>query len=113
MECGREGRRRKISGKARQTRPYGKQKAKVRDAFSCQICGFDLVVHAHHIVPVKNGGSNHLSNLITLCPNHHAMAHAGLLSIEEMTKAILSAKNHDGNLKIQANYAINYRAASM
>lgn len=109
MECGREGRRRKISGKARSTRPYGNQKAKVRDAFVCRICGFDLIVHAHHIVPRKDGGTNHMSNIITLCPNHHAMAHAGLLSTDELVTAISTPFHAIENIKVRAAHAVNYR----
>lgn len=110
MECGREGRRRKISGEARKSRPYGTRKAKVRDHFSCRICGFDLAVHAHHIIHRKNAGSSHIDNLITLCPNHHALAHAGVLTEEEMRAALLSPLPVSGTLRIKATHAINYRA---
>tara|TARA_Y100000310_G_C20654782_1_gene801414 strand:+ start:1047 stop:1382 length:336 start_codon:yes stop_codon:yes gene_type:complete len=29
----------------------------------------------HHVVPRKFGGDNRLSNLMYLCPNHHAKTH--------------------------------------
>ena len=35
----------------------------------------------HHIKPRIEGGSDHPSNLVTLCPNCHALIHAGLASI--------------------------------
>lgn len=109
MECGREGRRRKISGKSRSSRPYGKRKAKVRDQFSCRICGFDLAVHAHHITHRKNGGSSHVDNLITLCPNHHALAHAGVLTEQAMRDALSSPLPESRHLRVSAKHAINYR----
>lgn len=52
----------------------------------CQICTIEDVLEVHHIIPLKNGGSNHESNLLILCPNHHAMLHAGLLYIENVPK---------------------------
>lgn len=40
--------------------------------------------HAHHIVPVREGGTDEYENLILLCPNHHKMADMGLISREEL-----------------------------
>ena len=109
-KCGQESRKRKISGASRNSRPFGSRKAKVRDGFACRICSFDLAVHAHHIVPRKDGGSNHLDNLITLCPNHHALAHAGILTPDEMSKAIEKTLNLTNNeMVFQAKNCINYR----
>jgi 5-methylcytosine-specific restriction endonuclease McrA len=90
MECGREGRRRKIAGKPRRGTDQGSgiRAAKKRDGFACRICGFADVVHGHHIIAKSLGGSNQLDNLITLCPNHHALAHSGHLTVKEMQKAI-------------------------
>lgn len=89
MACGYEGRRRKISGVRRNIEnPSGKAAAKRRDEFRCLICNFEHVVAAHHIVPVKQGGTNLIGNIITLCPNHHYMAHAGMFSIDELTALV-------------------------
>lgn len=109
-KCGQESRKRKISGASRSSRPFGSRKAKVRDGFSCRICGFDLAVHTHHIMHKKDGGSNHLDNLITLCPNHHALAHAGILTSVEMIEALkkpLTVVNNE--MRFQAKHCINYR----
>jgi 5-methylcytosine-specific restriction endonuclease McrA len=51
-------------------------------------CDFDLVVHCHHIVPRSIGGSYNLENCIILCPNHHAMADAGLIDVGLMKEII-------------------------
>lgn len=53
----------------------------------CEIpgCGFDDVLEIHHLVPKKSGGTDDLSNLIILCPNHHAMLHHGLVQINART----------------------------
>lgn len=51
----------------------------------CMVCGFDIVVAVHHIIPRREQGTDDLSNLVILCPNHHAMADRGLISREELT----------------------------
>lgn len=54
-----------------------------RDGARCRICGFDTLVHVHHIVHKAKGGDDEITNLIVLCPNHHAMAHRGLIDLLE------------------------------
>lgn len=56
--------------------------------YRCMICGYDKVVHVHHIVSWSRSKDNTLSNGIVLCPNHHAEADYGLLSKQEL-KSIL------------------------
>ena len=52
-----------------------------RDGFECQNCGYspkhnsDSSLHAHHVVPMSNGGLDHLRNLTSLCSDCHAAAH--------------------------------------
>ena len=53
---------------------------------ACEICGWDgdgittarglSPVDIHHVVPRSCGGNSSPENLIALCPNHHACAHA-------------------------------------
>jgi len=51
----------------------------------CAICGWHAAsCDAHHIVPLKSGGENILSNMIILCPNHHRMVEEGLLSSTQL-----------------------------
>ncbi|MED0680247.1 HNH endonuclease [Aneurinibacillus thermoaerophilus] len=58
-----------------------------RDGEKCQHCGMDDLqhyrkfnqsLHAHHIVPRCQGGSNHMSNLIILCRDCHVEEHRKL-----------------------------------
>lgn len=58
--------------------------AKRHFPMKCIICGFDVVVAVHHILPKAEGGSNIPSNLAVLCPNHHAMADRGLIPSSEL-----------------------------
>jgi len=54
----------------------------------CKICSFDLIVHCCHIKPISSfsmeslvGEVNSLSNLVYLCPNHHAMFDKDLIKL--------------------------------
>lgn len=41
-----------------------------RDSFTCQYCGKsapDVVLHVDHIKPIKEGGTNDITNLVTAC----------------------------------------------
>lgn len=52
-----------------------------KDNYRCQNCHRrggekgDVELHAHHIVPLNDGGSNNQSNLITLCEDCHNAIH--------------------------------------
>lgn len=67
----------------------------------CAICGWELSNEQfirdkkgrmlvargneiHHIVALEDGGTSTDGNLILLCPNHHKMANAGIISAEEL-----------------------------
>lgn len=45
--------------------------------YKCCVCGLKIkeLLEIHHMVPLKNGGSNELYNLKTLCPTCHKMLH--------------------------------------
>lgn len=66
-----------------QERPSRSKIKKVyqRDNHRCQNCGqkagkrSNVELHAHHIVPLKDGGSNQFSNLQTLCEDCHKAVH--------------------------------------
>ena len=44
-----------------------------RDNFRCKICGKDNSAQVHHIVPRRKGGTEQLSNLVTLCGRCHML----------------------------------------
>lgn len=102
IECGRESRRRIVKGVPRTSHRSGKCAARIRDGAKCVICGFNHVTAVHHIVSIKNGGTNALENLVTLCPNHHYMAHAGLISDCELLKYATAFSFHD-NIPVLAS----------
>jgi len=54
-----------------------------RDKYQCQNCGAAGVgLNCHHIVPINKGGTNQLSNLITLCEKCHAKVHPHMTRLE-------------------------------
>jgi hypothetical protein len=53
-----------------------RQHALIRDGYSCVECGYSGGrLHVHHIIPRSNGGTDHVDNLKTLCPDCHADKH--------------------------------------
>ena len=84
IECGKSARRAALKSKKR--KGHGKMDARLRDSCSCVICGFSHVTAVHHIIPKKEKGTDKLTNLVTLCPNHHYMAHANLIDTNELKK---------------------------
>ena len=70
-------------------------RAYLRDNKKCVLCGYDRVVQIHHIIQRSKGGSEKLSNLITLCPNCHRLVHDGIIKIKSLTEIIDSGKKHE------------------
>lgn len=46
-----------------------------RDSYRCRNCGSVVDLNVHHIVPLSQGGTNHLDNLVTLCLRCHSGVH--------------------------------------
>ena len=50
-----------------------------KDNYSCQRCGIRNVrLHAHHLIPLSEGGSDEIENLVSLCENCHKDMHFGM-----------------------------------
>lgn len=58
-------------------------------------CHNVITLELHHIEYVSEGGGNEESNLLVLCPYHHAMHHAGQIPVEAIRhwKGLLTALN--------------------
>lgn len=53
-----------------------------RDGFRCQGCGAEHVpLQVHHLISLHRGGSNHPSNLVTLCQRCHSKWHPHLTAV--------------------------------
>lgn len=48
----------------------------IRDDYTCQVClsKASTRFHIHHILKRKEGGTDHLDNLVTVCPHCHRVA---------------------------------------
>jgi 5-methylcytosine-specific restriction endonuclease McrA len=57
----------------------------------CIVCGWDISVDIHHVIPKSKGGINTPDNLAVLCPNHHRMAGLNLISTDELLTYVQSA----------------------
>ena len=53
-----------------------------RDGWRCRKCGRAGRLEVHHRQPLKDGGSNDLENLLTLCVSCHKAAHKRPVSAE-------------------------------
>lgn len=55
-----------------------------RDEGKCRYCGMDVELykcHIHHTLPLSESGTNHPSNLKTLCANCHKIRHPHMLKM--------------------------------
>jgi HNH endonuclease len=74
-----------VHGTAYVRDPAVRAAALLRANGRCEYCnqpGFALpngavFLETHHIVPLSAGGSDHVSNVAGICPNHHREAHYG------------------------------------
>lgn len=55
----------------------GRTIAKMNLGNVCYNCGCTEAVELHHVVPLKFGGTNNLSNIVALCHRCHMAAHYG------------------------------------
>ena len=54
---------------------YIRQKAIKQRGSKCEKCGRAGFVYAHHILPVKDGGTHKIENLMLLCEDCHDAEH--------------------------------------
>ncbi len=81
-----------------------KQACMVRDKFKCRVCGAESKLQCHHIKPKADGGTDKLSNLMTLCEDCHEKHHQeGLkLPTQKSTFYISAAHVQQGKNHLQA-----------
>jgi 5-methylcytosine-specific restriction protein A len=76
-------------------------RALVRAAGRCEQCGTlgfvtatgKLYLETHHVVPLSEGGSDRLDNVVALCPNDHRRAHLGADSQAMRAELLLRASH--------------------
>lgn len=114
-ECGQKGRVKKIIGINFRKGHIGtsigstRELCRQRDNFACRVCGFREALHVHHVIHKKEGGGDQVSNLITLCPNHHALAHMNLLLPKELFEIIKRPIPQQELKLVRPDHALAYR----
>jgi len=64
----------------------------------CEICGENRVIDACHIIPRRAQGSRAYDNILFLCPTHHRLLDACMLSREEWGKIDWIRKNVEARI---------------
>lgn len=81
----------------------------------CQICNYRLEIgplahysEVHHIWPLHDGGDDDFSNMIVLCPTHHAEFDYGVICIDISGTGILDKFSQKiANLFVKENHTIS------
>lgn len=82
-----------------------RRKALERDSYQCRICQIDrhhALLHVHHIISLREGGTNALDNLATLCPSCHAEMED--LSVQQQLKSLGPVKKEGLYEEIQIGF---------
>jgi hypothetical protein len=90
-------------GRARRTIPSAIGRALwLRDG-GCRVpgCGRKHHLHGHHIEAWADGGKTSASNLVLLCPTHHALVHEGQLFVNV----------HEGRIEFRNAYGLKLHPA--
>jgi len=80
----------------------------------CQICNYRLEIEpathyseVHHIWPLHDGGDDDFSNMVVLCPTHHAEFDYGVICIDISGTGILNKFSKKiANLFVKENHTI-------
>jgi len=81
----------------------------------CQICNYRLEINSethysevHHIWPLHDGGDDNFSNMVVLCPTHHAEFDYGVICIDISGTGILDKFSKKiANLFVKENHVIS------
>lgn len=57
------------------------KQGKVRDLYTCQICGSNIKPEGHHIIDYQFGGAADSRNITTLCHICHKKVHRGEIDL--------------------------------
>ncbi len=86
---------------------YGRGWKRIRDRYIkahplCEQCQKDgrltTAQEVHHVVPLINGGSNHVDNLMSLCHSCHMKVHGTLNTAPQGVSKSLPPKNTDSGV---------------
>jgi len=61
----------------------------------CRVCGAESKLQCYHIKPRTDGGTDKLSNLMTLCENCHEKHHKDSLKLPKQKSAFYISAAHE------------------
>ncbi len=70
-----------MSAKRSSAHIRAQKKGKIRDRYTCQVCGSKNKVEGHHIIDHQFLGAAAIDNIISLCHNCHKAVHNGKLNL--------------------------------
>ena len=81
----------------------------------CQVCDYTIEIskdvyysETHHVFPLNKGGKDTLSNMIVLCPTHHAEFDFRVICISEDGKTVIDKNNHSvGQLNLMDTHKLD------
>ena len=88
-----------------------KQAAKVRDGFKCRVCESEENLQVHHINPRIKGGTDCLSNLMTLCKDCHEQHHTKGLQLPKQKSSFYIFAAHVQQGKNYLRYELSQIAS--
>jgi predicted restriction endonuclease len=119
----------KVDSQSRKTNPPGRKLVEIlriiRDTIEskelktlyknkCQVCGKPLLTRngfyseVHHLKPLGDNGDDKKSNMVVVCPNHHALFDYGAIAIVPETLMVISFDGHKiGPLVIESSHIID------
>ncbi len=78
----------------------------------CMLCGTTEGLAVHHIIPIADGGTDTIDNMITLCDKHHYLYHHWPEDESFGTRKLLiksmDKKAHDGYAQYKAPFGYGY-----
>lgn len=57
------------------------KEGRIRDNYTCQICGATEGAQGHHLIDYQFGGAAEEDNIVTLCAECHQKVHGGLIDL--------------------------------
>lgn len=57
------------------------KEGRVRDEYTCQVCGSTEGTQGHHIIDYQFGGAADEDNIVTLCEECHQKVHSGKIDL--------------------------------
>ena len=85
-------RRRKLGGRKYLRGEIKKHKAWIRSQAikkygnKCELCGYNMAIDTHHILPKHEGGPHEIENLMVVCPNCHSLITRKLLILKNRSE---------------------------